>query len=126
MSGNCGQFGKFLKLKGARLCIPTAMKCGYCFAPACMSIMSHAICNPCFDLLMGDSIAGCTCYNCDTDAITVIDGDKYWCAPCWREHGVHPAHTVCSDAECTACAVRDCPHSDPGHYQPAGCPACPR
>lgn len=28
-------------------------------------------------------------------------------------------------ADCLGCGVRDCPHSEPLHYDKDGCPACP-
>lgn len=36
----------------------------------------------------------------------------------------HPPTGDCDDAECTVCAVRDCPFREPFHYHHDGCPAC--
>lgn len=37
----------------------------------------------------------------------------------------HPALADCATPDCMVCAVRDCPHEEPLHYDKDGCPACP-
>lgn len=37
---------------------------------------------------------------------------------------ISKTHTLCDELECEICAVRDCPHKEPLHYQYGGCPAC--
>lgn len=36
----------------------------------------------------------------------------------------HPLADACPVPECHVCAVRDCPHGEPLHYDDDGCPAC--
>lgn len=102
------------------------MSCGYCGAPARMSIMRHAICDDCFHGIIEPSEPSQDCVHCGGDYAVIEDQGGNWCPGCWREHGVHPPTDTCPDAECTKCAVRDCPHAEPMHYHHDGCPACTR
>ncbi|HYE97966.1 MAG TPA: hypothetical protein VEJ18_03600 [Planctomycetota bacterium] len=38
----------------------------------------------------------------------------------------HPPTAECPISECHDCALRDCPHGEPLHYDKDGCPACER
>ena len=47
-----------------------------------------------------------------------------WLLVHWFMALVHPATTDCVDPECSWCAERDCPFSEPLHYHHDGCPMC--
>ena len=36
----------------------------------------------------------------------------------------HPATEECPEDECRLCSERDCPYSEPLHYDYEGCPSC--